>query len=123
MCLYPKIIRNRKYVVNEKNGGDVPQATDERVKWVSAGCNKCIECRKRKQREWQVRLSEEIRGNKMNAYFVTMTYSDENMQKLDDEVDQEIKGYNRDNEIARLSVRRFTERWRKKYGKTVRHRS
>ena len=121
MCLYPKLIKNRKYVVNKKNGGDVPQATDDRVKWVSAGCNKCIECRKRKQREWQVRLSEEIRNNKMPAYFVTMTYSEEKMQELDDLVDNEVKGYNRDNEIARISVRRFTERWRKKYKKTVRH--
>jgi len=91
MCLYPKIIKNRKYVVNKKNGGDVPQATDERVKWVSAGCGKCMECRKQKMREWQVRLSEEIRTQELPAWFVTMTYSDESIQKLDNQIEDEHK--------------------------------
>jgi hypothetical protein len=121
MCLYPKLIKNRKYVANKKNGGDVPQATDERVKWVPAGCGKCMECRRQKSREWQVRLHEEIRNNDTKCHFVTMTYSEEELQKLDNEIDQKLSGYNRDNEIATLSVRRFTERWRKKYKKTIRH--
>ena len=121
MCLYPRIIKNRKYVANKKNGGNVPQATDERVKYVPAGCGKCMECRKQKAREWQVRLTEEIRSNPEKAEFVTMTYSDQELQKLDNEISKKLTGYNRDNEIARLSVRRFTERWRKKYGKTIRH--
>ena len=93
MCLYPKLIKNKKYVANKKNGGDVPQATDERVKWVPAGCGKCMECRKRKAREWQVRLSEEIRSNKTKCYFVTLTYSEENLQKLDNLVDKKLNGY------------------------------
>ncbi len=121
MCLYPKLIKNRKYVANKKNGGDVPQATDERVKWVPTKCNKCMECRKAKAREWQVRLSEEIRHNKKKCHFVTLTYSEEEIQKLDNEVSNELSGYNRDNEISRISVRRFTERWRKKHKKTIRH--
>jgi len=121
MCLYPKLIKNKKYVANKKNGGDVPQATDQRVLYVPAGCGKCMECRKQKAREWQVRLSEEIRNNELPAYFVTFTYSEEELQKLDNEIDPKLSGYNRDNEIARLSVRRFTERWRKKHKRTIRH--
>jgi hypothetical protein len=145
MCLYPKLINNRKYVANKKNGGNIPPIPDERVKIVTASCGKCMECRKQKMREWQVRLSEELRTQELPAWFVTMTYSEKSLQELDNQIEYEhkkikrklykekklaghqrnkenyLEGYNRDNEIARLSVRRFTERWRKKFGKTVRH--
>jgi uncharacterized protein YlbG (UPF0298 family) len=42
------------------------------------------------------------------------------LQKIDNEV-KGLSGYDRDNEICRIAVRRYTERWRKKYGKTLRH--
>lgn len=145
MCLYPKIITNRKYTVTKKNGGNVPECKDERVRYVSAGCGKCMECRKQKKREWQVRLSEEIRNNNKKAHFVTLTYSNEAMNELDQLLETEnekikqklnergqlkghernkkdyLTGYNRDNEISRISVRRFTERWRKKFKKSIKH--
>jgi len=119
MCLYPKLIRNRKYTKNKKNGGVIPPISDKRVLMVPVGCGKCIECRKQKARNWQVRLQEDIRVNK-NAKFVTYTFSEHELQKLDNEI-KGISGYERDNEICRLAVRRYTERWRKKYGKTLRH--
>ena len=121
MCLYPKLIRNRKYIANKKNGGNIPPVNDERTRLVPIGCGKCMECRKQKKREWQVRLHEEIKQNKLPAWFVTLTYSDEELNNLDNEIDKTLKGYERDNEIAKLSIRRFTERWRKKYKKTIRH--
>ena len=55
-----------------------------------------------KSREWQVRLHEEIRERK-NGKFVTLTYSEEELNKLDEEIDKELTGYNRDNAIATLS--------------------
>lgn len=119
MCLYPKLIKNRKYVANKKNKGVIPAANDKRVLYVPVGCGKCMECRKQKSRQWQVRLQEDIRVNK-NAKFVTYTFSEIELQKLDNEI-KGLKGYDRDNEICRLAVRRYTERWRKKYGKTLRH--
>ena len=119
MCLYPKLIKNRKYIANKKNGGNIPPVNDQRVLQVPVGCGKCIECRKQKARQWQVRLQEDIRVNK-NAYFVTFTFSEEEIQKLDNEI-KGLSGYERDNEICRIAVRRFTERWRKKHKKTVRH--
>ncbi len=67
MCLYPKIIRNRKYTKNKKNKGVVPTAKDKRMLWVPVGCGKCMECKKQKAREWQVRLMEEIRTNKKDS--------------------------------------------------------
>jgi uncharacterized protein YlbG (UPF0298 family) len=86
---------------------------------VPVGCGKCIECKKQKARNWQVRLQEDIRVNK-NAKFVTYTFSEHELQKLDNEI-KGLSGYDRDNEICRLAVRRYTERWRKKYGRTLRH--
>jgi hypothetical protein len=119
MCLYPKLIKNRKYVANKKNNQTPPIAKDKRVLYVPVGCGKCMECRKQKARQWQVRLQEDIRVNK-NAKFVTYTFSERELQKLDNEV-KGLTGYDRDNEVCRLAVRRYTERWRKKYGKTLRH--
>ena len=119
MCLYPKLIRNRKYTETKKNGGNIPPILDKRVLMVPVGCGKCIECKKQKARNWQVRLQEDIRVNK-NAKFVTYTFSEHELQKLDNEI-KGLSGYARDNEICRLAVRRYTERWRKKYGKTLRH--
>lgn len=119
MCLYPRLIRNRKYTKNKKNGGVIPPISDKRVLMVPVGCGKCIECKKQKARNWQVRLQEDIRVNK-NAKFVTYTFSEHELQKLDNEI-KGISGYDRDNEICRLAIRRYTERWRKKYGKTLRH--
>ena len=119
MCLYPKLIRNRKYTVTKKNGGNVPQVKDQRVLMVPVGCGKCIECKKQKARQWQVRLTEDIREN-TNGKFVTFTFNERELQKLDNEI-KDLSGYDRDNEICRLAVRRFTERWRKKYKKTIRH--
>ena len=56
MCLYPKLIKNRKYIANKKNGGVIPplpilridkngkKIYDERVTVVPVGCGKCMEC-------------------------------------------------------------------------------
>ena len=90
MCLYPKLIRNKKYTANKKNGGVIPPVNDIRVLWVSAGCGKCMECKKKKSREWQVRLTEDIKHYK-NGKFVTLTYSDPELIKLENEIDQNLK--------------------------------
>lgn len=122
MCLYPKLIKNRKYVANKKNSGNIPHMIDKRVEFVPVGCGNCMECRKKKAREWQVRLHEEIRHTK-NGHFVTLTFSDEALIELDNAVCKEKKlyGYALENAIATKGTRRFLERWRKKHKKSVRH--
>ena len=120
MCLYPKIMRNKKYKITKKNGGNVPILKDKRVGYVPIGCGKCMECKKQKSNQWKVRLMEDLRVNR-NAKFVTFTFNDEGLQELDNDIKGEIDGYNRDNEILSLGVRRFLERWRKLFGKSVRH--
>ena len=96
MCLYPKLIDNPKYKSTKKNGGNIPPITDQRVKKVPIGCGNCIECRKRKSREWQTRLLEDIRHNK-NAYFITLTFSEEKLAEIQNKIQNNITGYERDN--------------------------
>lgn len=118
MCLYPKLIRNKKYVANKKNGGVIPTIKDRRVLMVPVGCGKCMECKKQKAREWSVRLQEEIRQDKRGK-FVTLSFSDEALEDLGKGI--KLEGYALDNELGRLAVRRFLERWRKKHKKSVKH--
>ena len=128
MCLYPKLIKNRKYISNKKNGGNIPplpiiiingkKYKDTRVLEVPVGCGKCMECLKQKNREWAVRLQEEIRHDNTGK-FITLTFSPEELEKLGKEI--KATGYLRDNEIATLATRRFLERWRKDKKKSVKH--
>lgn len=149
MCLYPTIIQNPKYKPNKKNGGHVPPVLDERVKLVPIKCGNCIECRKQKAREWQVRLTEDIKTNN-NGRFITLTFNTKSLKELNgyinnkayskineienrtniDEIHKakliqteinKTEGYGLDNCIATTGVRLFLERWRKKYKKSLRH--
>ena len=73
---------------------------------------------KKKSREWQVRLSEEIREDK-NGKMVTLTFNTEALIKLGNRCQK--NGYEKDNEICTKAVRMFLERWRKKHKKSVKH--
>ena len=68
MCLYPKLILNRKYLPNKKNGGTPPKCPDERLRYVTAACGKCYECRKQKARGWLVRMEEDITQTEDHQY-------------------------------------------------------
>lgn len=121
MCLYPNLVLNPKYKPNKKNNYNPPPINDERVKYVPIGCGKCIECRKQKARNWQLRLYEEIRkGDK--AYFITLTFNTESYVKYYKLLkDTNLPAYDIDNKLVTLSIRRFLERWRKHNGKSLRH--
>lgn len=148
MCLYPTLMPNRKYQITIKNGGNVPPVSDPRTLWVPVACGNCIECRKTKARDWQIRLSEDIRTN-TNGKFITLTFNNDSIKKLEkytqDKINDEIKiintnrnsisdidkqinqlkqkkqGYKLDNEIAKNAIRLFLERWRKQYKTSLRH--
>lgn len=120
MCLYPQLIKNKKYTKTKKNGGNIPAVPDERVKYVPVGCGRCMECMKQKARGWQIRLLEEIKQNK-NGKFITLTFSNESICKIIKEQEITSEGYELDNEIATKAMRLFLERWRKKYKKSLRH--
>lgn len=145
MCLYPRLINNPKYKANKKNGGYIPPINDPRVLYVPYGCGNCIQCRKQKQREWMVRLLEDIKTNN-NGKFITLTFSNESIQELTKianewtiykkkykwptvkqhtnkyyKLPKPKHGYILDNEIATIAVHRLRERWRKKYKTSLRH--
>ena len=115
MCLYPKLIKNKKYLPNKKNNWNPPKCEDYRVLYITAACGKCLECRKQKQREWLVRMSEELRSNP-NAYFMTLTFSDEGYNEVKKTCNSE-----EDNDIATRAIRLMLERIRKKTKKSVKH--
>lgn len=122
MCLYPKLILNKKYIANKKNAGKPPDIKDPRTGYVPVGCGRCMECRNQKAKQWNIRLQEEIRDiKKGEAHFVTLTLSNQKFKELYDDIEDSITGYDRDNAIAKLATRRFLERWRKKYKKSVKH--
>ena len=53
----------------QKNGGIPPKCPDERLRYVTAACGKCYECRKQKARAWLVRMQGELRHDN-KAIFV-----------------------------------------------------
>ena len=99
MCLYPKLILNRKYLPNKKNGGTPPKCPDERLRYVTAACGKCYECRKQKARGWLVRMEEELRHNP-NAIFITLTLEDKWYKNIEKKYN--IKG---DNNVVTQAMR------------------
>lgn len=118
MCLYPKLIPNPKYRTSKKRGYYVPKMHDNRLKYVPVACGKCYECRKKKAREWNIRLSEDIRHFK--AWFITLTIDDTNMDELLKEMGLECVTRN-ENSLAGFALRRFLERSRKETKKSIRH--
>lgn len=114
MCLYPKLIRNPKYLANKKNEFNPPELKDLRVGLVPVGCGKCIECLKQKAQSWRVRLNEELKVS--FGYYVTLTFSCEDLENLCKKY--ELK---ESNAVAAKAVRLFLERWRKDHKKSVKH--
>ena len=113
MCLYPKLIPNKRYLPTKKNGGVPPVCPDERLRYVTAACGDCYECRKQKQRQWVVRMSEENRQTP-NAYFLTLTVDDKSYKQLKQKY--KLKD---DNDIATKAIRLCLERVRKQTGRIV----
>lgn len=126
MCLYPKKIKNRKYTATDKNGGLIPDLPiidnsgivpiyDQRITEIEVPCGQCIECRKTKARDWQVRLNEEIKDWKYK-YFVTLTFAPNELEQL------HLKTrLTQCNAICEYAVRHMLERWRKTYKKSLKH--
>lgn len=117
MCLYPTFLKNPKYKPNKKNKGKPPICTDRRLFYIPVKCGCCIECRKEKQREWRVRLEEELRSN--FGYFTTLTISPEGIKEIEEKTS--LKWEENPNEIATKALRLFLERVRKETKKSIKH--
>lgn len=126
MCLYEQILKNPRYEISIKNGGNVPEPKDERQRYIRIRCGWCKECRKEIANEWKARLYEELKGEKKKAYFVTFSISADYIAKLEKNLHEKkirgIEGEDTDvNILAAYAVRMFTERWRKKYKRAPKH--
>lgn len=131
-CLYPKLIKNKKYIANKKNNGKIPplpiivingiEMEDKRVLQVPVECGNCYTCMKKKARNWKIRLTEELKKwKKYEIKYICMTFSTESLKELNEIVNKQIDGYERENEIVKIAMKRFLERWRKTEKKSVKH--
>lgn len=125
MCLYTNMVLNPRYLPSKKNNYNPPICDDERKRYIPVACGNCIECRKKKQREWRVRMLEEIKHDK-TGQFITLTFSEEHLEMIEKGIGLDGKKTNEDetkeaNTVATRAVRKFLERWRKKYKKSVKH--
>lgn len=141
MCKFQTIMKNKRYMATKKNEerGYIPELKDNRKKNIMIKCGKCEECRKAKGSEWSIRIQEEIKNSDIKGYFVTLTFSEESLKELKKDFISTrgkekdsvgLKRYSKReilemaedaNNIATLAVKRFRERWIKKYGKTIKH--
>lgn len=119
MCVNTKRIINKRYTITKKNGGNIPPCPDERQRTVEIPCGQCYQCKKKKGREWRMRITEDIKVNK-NCKIVTLTFNTESLKKIAEQC-KDAKGYELDNQICKWAVKHFRERWRKKYGRSIRH--
>lgn len=116
MCVYTLYTLNRHYTKTQKNHGFVPVLKDERKRFIQIDCGNCYQCRKKAYNNWRIRLLEDFKYDLSEKKFVTLSFSPEALNKLTHET-----GLEECNAIATLAMRRFLERWRKKYKKSVKH--
>lgn len=112
---------NPRWLPSKKNGGIPEVCPDPRLYRVTFDCGKCSECRRKRASHWRFRLLAEYKANPNKFHFVTFTFSPEQLDLLRSELIHEPSGYISDNDVARLAVRRFLERYRKEYGVSLRH--
>lgn len=118
MCLYTERILNRRYLPTRKNGWNPPVCTDERLRYINVECGKCYECRRKKAREWKVRIAEQLK-EMPHAIFFTGTFTDERIKVLSERYNIPKENIN---ELATKEVRLFMERLRKyNNGKSIKH--
>ena len=48
---------------SRKNGYRPPVCTDERLRYINVECGECYECKRKRARQWRIRMSEEMREN------------------------------------------------------------
>lgn len=83
--------------------------------WIEVPCGNCMECRKKRAREWRARLLEEFYDDS-SCSFVTLTFSNEAFVKLTKDTGIEVS-----NALATIAVRRWLERIRKRTKKSAKH--
>lgn len=87
-----------------------------RFKSIQVPCGKCMECKKRYQNDWMLRINEEIKAAGYKAVFVTLTYNENSVPIV---VDKETGICYRSvckRHVQNL-IKRFRSRFKRKFGK------
>ena len=71
-------------------------------------CGKCGNCRRARRNQWAFRLQQELKDSE-NAYFITLTYSDEKLPEYIDYYTGEIKS-----NLVKSDLQKFIKRLREK---------
>lgn len=77
-------------------------------KRLTVPCGKCGNCRRARRNQWAFRLQQELKDSE-NAYFITLTYSDEELPEYIDYDTGEIKS-----NLVKEDLQKFIKRLREK---------
>ena len=86
-------------------------------KRIEVPCGRCGACRQARRYQWAFRLKEELKDSK-NAYFITLTYNDENLPEYIDYDSGEIKS-----NLCKKDLQDFIKRLREKQYRKTRQRT
>lgn len=106
-----KYIDGKFYVANSEERS--PYATKVISEFIQIPCGQCIECRMQYSREWANRCMLELQYHD-SAYFVTLTYNDENVPKrdyIDTGTGEKLKSLS----LYKRDLQLFFKRLRKRY--------
>lgn len=83
--------------------------THDKITWQRVPCGKCIGCRMDYSRSWADRMTYHVFGKEDVSWFITLTYSDENLGDLSHNANYDIYSLNYDH------LRDFIKRVRNKF--------
>lgn len=112
-CLNPIKMKNPTLRAGQNNGGVIREEL-KMFEYVNIPCGWCAECRKKRARDWMIRLKEEMKYNKNNCYFITLTFSDLELELLS----KKIKSTEA-NAIAIKAIKEWRERINRRRGKAM----
>lgn len=122
MCVNLVPTVNPKYRKAIKLGRPLSEYPDDF--YLLVPCGKCIDCRRKRGKEWRTRLQHELMyGNFRTVYFVTLTFSPQWYEKFEIELPTRVGISKRkaNNDGISRAIRLFLERYRKKFGRSLRH--
>ena len=120
MCINTTLRRNMRYFANKKNNGQPPERKNALTAVVPISCGMCYECKRKKGREWAIRLQEEIKAQK-EKWFITLTFNNEKYKHFHNFTPNHNNAYNKENAICAKAVDEFLNRWRRKHKKNPKH--
>lgn len=77
--MYPEVEFDSKFFKDEGCFEPVKVYSKDLKRYILVPCGHCLVCLRRRQSEWVARLVEHLKEYPNNSYFVTLTYSDDNL--------------------------------------------